>query len=194
MELFPFDDDYLDKLRRGDPATVQHFVSYFEQLLKAKLRARMLPPDTVSDLCQETFYRVFVAIRKPGGIRQAERLGPFVNTTCKYVLWERGRADQKSRPMEESHFEIPSPAPNPESQFYEQEKCTMVRRILKEIPTRDRQILRDLFLNEVDKDEVCLKYKVKRDYLRVLVHRAKDRFRVIYKKDKGSRPDGMRGK
>jgi RNA polymerase sigma-70 factor (ECF subfamily) len=171
LELFPFDDDYLDKLRRGDPATVQHFVSYFEQLLKAKLRARMLPPDTVSDLCQETFYRVFVAIRK-----------------------ERGRADQKSRPMEESHFEIPSPAPNPESQFYEQEKCTMVRRILKEIPTRDRQILRDLFLNEVDKDEVCLKYKVKRDYLRVLVHRAKDRFRVIYKKDKGSRPDGMRGK
>lgn len=193
MELFPFDDDYLDKLRKGDSATEKHFVAYFEQLLRAKLRARMLPPDIVTDLCQETFYRVLVALRKQGGIREPERFGPFVNSICNHVLLEKQRQNYRVRPMEDDHFEIPSKAPNQETQYYEEEKCALVRRILKEIPARDQQILRDLFLNEVDKDEICKKYAVKRDYLRVLVHRAKDRFRVIYKKDQGLRPEGKRG-
>jgi RNA polymerase sigma-70 factor (ECF subfamily) len=39
-------------------------------------------------------------------------------------------------------------------------------------------------LEEKDKDEVCEQFGVDRDYFRVLLHRAKDKFRVLYQKDR----------
>src|SRR5260221_14246737 len=80
VELFAFDRAYVERLRDGDPPTEHHFVSYFEQLLGIKLRARTLASETVDELRQETFSRVIVALRKQGGIRQPERLGAFVNS------------------------------------------------------------------------------------------------------------------
>ena len=57
-----------------------------------------------------------------------------------------------------------------------------VREILDEMPERDRRILRAVFLEEQDKDEVCRDFGVDRDYLRVLVHRAKIAFKSEYLK------------
>ncbi len=51
------------------------------------------------------------------------------------------------------------------------------------MPTRDRELLRAIFLQEKEKDEVCAQFGVDREYLRVLLHRAKDKFRVLYEKD-----------
>ena len=47
-------------------------------------------------------------------------------------------------------------------------------------PPKDRDVLRALFFEECDKDEICRRFKVDRDYLRVLVHRAKARFRTAF--------------
>lgn len=59
-----------------------------------------------------------------------------------------------------------------------------VRQVLEELPERDRQLLQAFFLEEKEKDEVCREFGVDRDYLRVLLHRAKDKFRLLYEKDK----------
>jgi RNA polymerase sigma-70 factor (ECF subfamily) len=55
-----------------------------------------------------------------------------------------------------------------------------VRSVLSELPEKDRKILRWLFFDERDKGEVCRALQVDREYLRVLVHRAKQRFRTDY--------------
>ncbi|MGB9195358.1 MAG: sigma factor-like helix-turn-helix DNA-binding protein, partial [Terriglobales bacterium] len=55
-----------------------------------------------------------------------------------------------------------------------------VREILQKLPERDRRILRAIFLEERDKDEVCRELGVDRDYLRVLLHRAKQAFKASY--------------
>lgn len=52
-----------------------------------------------------------------------------------------------------------------------------VREILKKLPARDCQIRRLVFLEEAEKDEVYRICQVDRHYLRVLLHRAKNRFR-----------------
>ncbi len=39
VELFAFTREYVERLREGDPSTEQHFVTYFDQLLRIKLRA-----------------------------------------------------------------------------------------------------------------------------------------------------------
>ena len=63
------------------------------------------------------------------------------------------------------------------------ERKEMVSQILNQLAPKDRDILRSLYLEETNKDEVCERFEVDRDYLRVLVHRAKLRFREVYQKN-----------
>lgn len=183
MELFAFDRAYVERLRDADPPTEHHFVSYFEQLLKIKLRARTLAPETVDELRQETFSRVIAALRKQGGIRQPERLGAFVNSTCNNVLQEFYRARSRTQPLEDFHLQKTDKVLDLEDLLVTRQSQESIHRVLGELPKKDRQLLRAIFLEERDKDEVCHSFGVDRDYLRVLLHRAKDRFKVLYLKD-----------
>jgi RNA polymerase sigma-70 factor, ECF subfamily len=58
-----------------------------------------------------------------------------------------------------------------------------IRQVLGELPPKERQLLRAIFLEERDKDEICRSFGVDRDYLRVLLHRAKYKFKALYRKD-----------
>jgi RNA polymerase sigma-70 factor (ECF subfamily) len=181
-------------LRQGDPQTEGHFVSYFEQLLRIKLRARMLAHDTVDELRQETLRRVIAALRTPGGVRQPERFGAFVNSTCNNVLMEFYRSTGRSEQLEEFHLEKTDRVLDVETTVATREMCRHIRRILDTLPKRDRQLLRAIFLEEKDKDEVCRLFHVDRGYLRVLLHRAKDKFKALYLKDQIAAPRQALGK
>ena len=183
MELYSFDDAYVRRLREGDPSTETHFVAYFHQLLSIKLRARYLAMDTVDDLRQETMIRVIRALRSEGGIRQPERLGAFVNSVCNNVLQEHYRASSRSQPLEESQLENSGNVLNLEGLLISEETSKNVRRVLKSLPQRDRDLIRAIFFEERDKDDVCREFGVDRDYLRVLLHRAKDKFRQALGED-----------
>jgi RNA polymerase sigma-70 factor (ECF subfamily) len=47
-------------------------------------------------------------------------------------------------------------------------------------------LLKAVFLDERDRDEVCAEFGVDRDYLRVMLHRAKQEFKAEYVKRIGS--------
>jgi RNA polymerase sigma-70 factor, ECF subfamily len=182
VEFFTFDKAYVERLREGDPSTEQHFVVYFEQLLRIKLRSRMLTSDQVEDLRQETFIRVIANLRKDGGIRQPERFGAYVNSICNHVLQEFYRSSAKNQPLEDDHMEIPDKVLDLEGMLVTKQSAEQVRRILDAMPKRDRELLRAIFLEEKEKDTVCREMGVDREYLRVLVHRAKDKFKALYEK------------
>jgi len=182
VEFFTFDNAYVERLREGDPSTEQHFVAYFGQLLHIKLRSRPLTSDKVDDLRQETFIRVIAALRREGGVRQPERFGAFVNSICNNVLLEYYRSSAKNQPMEDAHMDIPDKVLNLEGMLVTKESAEHVRRILDGMPKRDRDLLRAIFLEEKEKDVVCREMGVDREYLRVLVYRAKDKFKALYEK------------
>ena len=182
MEFFSFDGAYVERLRAGDPSTEQHFVAYFDQLLRIKLRSRTLASDKVEDLRQETYIRVIACLRKEGGIRQPERFGAFVNSICNNVLLEYYRSSARNQPMEDDHMDIPDKVLDLEGMLVTKESAEHVRRILDDMPKRDRDLLRAIFLEDKDKDAVCHELGVDREYLRVLVHRAKDKFKALYEK------------
>ena len=186
MDFFAFDKAYVERLREGDRSTEHHFVAYFEQLLRMKLRARTLTSDKVEDLRQETFIRVIAALRREGGVRQPERFGAFVNSICNNVLMEHYRSSARNQPMEDAHLEIPDKVLDLEGMLVNKQSRERVRHILDEMPQRDRDLLRAIFLEEKDKDVVCREFGVDRDYLRVLLHRAKDKFKALYEKDQSS--------
>lgn len=188
MELFAFDRAYVDRLRDGDSAVEHHFFDYFEPFLHMMLRSRSTPPDLIDDITQESFARVLATLRREGGIRQPERFGAFVCTTCKNVLYERRRAEQRRTPLEDSHYEIPDKVIDLDGLLASKQLMKVVREILAQMPPRDAAILRAIFLEEKEKDEVCHAFNVDRDYLRVCLHRAKEKFRVQYEKRQHTRP------
>ena len=178
MELFEFDEAYLERLREGDPSTENHFVAYFSQLLELKLRSRRLLPDAVDDLRQETFARVLRSIRSANGVREANRLGSFVNSVCNNVLLEFCRAGSKNVPLEANHLEIEDKLVNVEKMAISSENRAIVRKLLAQLPERDQAILRAI-LDERGKEEICRQFGVSRDYLRVIIYRAKEKFRSL---------------
>ncbi|MGC2388027.1 MAG: sigma-70 family RNA polymerase sigma factor, partial [Candidatus Acidiferrum sp.] len=189
--LFAFTREYVERLRGGDPSTEQHFVAYFEQLLRIKLRARMLPSETVEDLRQETYIRVLANLRKgEDAVRQPERFGAYVNSICNYVLMEFYRSSNKTSPWDDSYLELPDHAVDTEGLLVSKQAKQRVRQVLAALPKKDRDLLWAFFIEEKDKDEVCVQFGVDRDYFRVLLHRAKDKFRDLYGEDR----EGLSGK
>ena len=181
MEFHSFDESYLQRLKAGDGATQEHFVRYFTQLIQLKLRSRVQSPQGVEDIRQETFVRVFAALRSPESIRQPERLGAFVNTTCNNVLLEYYRSSTRASSLdEEPHLDLPDIKCDALSAAMSRQTCEQVRRILEQLSERDRRILTEVFLEERDKDQVCRDFGIDRNYLRVLLHRAKQSFKSVY--------------
>jgi RNA polymerase sigma-70 factor, ECF subfamily len=182
VDFFAFDKAYVDSLRNGDPATEHHFFLYFEKLLNIKLRSRTISSDKIEDLKQETFIRVIAAVRKEGAVRQPERFGAFVNSICNNVLLEYYRTLGKNQQIDETHQEIPDQILDLEGMMVSKQFSEHVRTILSALPARDRDLLRAVFFEEKDKDSVCREMGVDRNYLRVLLHRAKDKFKAVYEK------------
>lgn len=181
MNRHPFDEAYLDRLRASDPATEHHFCAYFSDLILLKLRARRIAA-FFDDVSQETFVRVLRTVRSPEGLRDAGALGAFVCAVCNHVIQEhtRSRKWEGFAPPDERH-EVPDRAmATPETQLVVEERTRAVQAIIAKLPPRDRQLLAAIFLKEEDRDHVCENMGVTRDYLRVLLHRAKKDLKAEY--------------
>lgn len=176
MQRQSFDAEYVDRLINFDAETERDFVAYFGELLAIKLRSRLRAPELIQDAIQETFLRVLRTLRQ-SGIESPEALGSFVNSVCTNVLFEVYRSQSRvADPVEDSASQEKSA----DDQMVDEEARGEVRQVLSELPEKDRKILRWLFFEERDKGEVCRLLQVDREYLRVLVHRAKQRFRTDY--------------
>ncbi|MBI4907755.1 MAG: sigma-70 family RNA polymerase sigma factor [Acidobacteria bacterium] len=167
-------NDYLAKLASADPATTDHFVRHYTNILQVKLRARTIYGHEAEEIRQETFRRVLSAV-KEGKIRDGTKLNAYVNSTCNHVISEHFRHTSRLLPLDASASW--QSTDNTEDAVLLAEKLERIRKVLDKMSVRDREILNAVFLEERDKDAVCLQLGVNRDYLRVLVHRAINSFR-----------------
>jgi RNA polymerase sigma-70 factor (ECF subfamily) len=181
VDFQTFDSSYVERLRAGDRNTEDHFVAYFGELIELKLRSRLASRQSLEDVKQETFARCLKLLRSPGGIRNAERLGPLVNSICNNVLSEHFRAGRRTEPLEDQPAErFIAREPDALSRIITDDTRRIVRQVLEKLPARDQAILKAVFLEEREKDDLCREIGVTRDYIRVLLHRAKQSFREVY--------------
>lgn len=182
LEFFAFDASYVEGLRSGDTHIEGHFVSYFSELIRLKLRSRLNSKEAIEDVRQETFMRVLALLRGEGGLRQPDRLGPFVNSVCNHVLMEHYRSRKKivATIDDETESTIAGHEPSALSLLEAKDTERVVRQILDQLTDRDRRLLQSVMLEERDKDEVCAELGITREYLRVLLHRAKQSFKSFY--------------
>jgi RNA polymerase sigma-70 factor (ECF subfamily) len=183
VEFQTFDATYLENLRSGDEPTEQHFIRYFSQLITLKLRSRLQSPQAIEDVKQETFARAFALLRSEGGVRSGERLGACVNSICNHVLLEHYRASGRAQPLEEEvAANLLDKRSDALSEMITKQTRAAVHEVLETLGDRERLVLRSVFVEERDKDEVCEELGIDRNYMRVLVHRAKQAFRERYQR------------
>ncbi len=161
---------------------------HFTNVIRMSLRYRLRSWELIEDIRQETFLRVLNFLRSDRSLDHPERLGAYVHSVCINVMMEHLRASTRHPPMPEDAHNVADGRMNSEGSLVSRERKDLVRDVLAELGEKDQQILRAVFLEELDKAEICKRFEVDRDYLRVLVHRAKIRFREAFDKSGLSRP------
>src|SRR5262249_26485292 len=100
---------------------------------------------------------------------------------CNNVQMELIRGEARHE-HSESEFEAADDTVDLDASLVNQQRRRQVDSVLRELPEKDRELLRMFFLEERDKAELCRRFEVGEDYLRVLLYRAKSRFKSLYPK------------
>ena len=181
-----FDAHYVRRLAEGDRSTEDHFVTYFSEFLGLKLRSRLRSLEAIEDVRQETFARIFRVLREQGGIDHPERLGGFVNSVCNNVLFEKFREYKRYGSMDTPSDELPDDRIEVDKPLIDEERKCVVSRVLAKLRRRDVDLLRMVFLEEVDRADACRRLGISQSGLRVVLHRAVVRFRKAMTEDKAA--------
>ena len=186
MEFYIFDAQYVKRLEQGDPATESHFSTYFAKFIGLKLQARKLAPHMAEDVRQETLFRVLRVLRQGSGVSQPERFGAFVNSVCNNVILEFLSKESRQPSGLENAPEPADERVDFNAALITAQRKQIVAEVLDGLSSKDREILRLVFLEEMERSEVCRRLGVGSEYLRVLLHRAKSRFEQAYLRKKGA--------
>lgn len=181
VERYEFDAQYVQRLTEGEPSVEQHFTSYFGPLIRIKLRRQGWTAHDVEDMTQDTFLRVLQTLRQKGGVEHPERLGAFVYSVCHNVALEFHRARERHPNADPDRPEPPDETIDIHGAVVSEERKKLVRLVLDGLPAPDRELLRMTFMEEASRDEICARMNVDRNYLRVLLHRARGRFKALAK-------------
>ena len=173
-----FDQAYVARLRGRDRDTEGHFAAHFGRVATLMLRRRLRSPEMVQDACQEAILRCLEYFRSGKTLDHPERLPGFVHSMCHNVALEMIRAGTRHPQVAENAPEAPDPHSSQEIELVNKERKQAVRDILEQLPEKDRDLLKSAFLEEEDRTELCRRFNTTEGYLRVLLHRARERFRT----------------
>ena len=161
-ERLNFPDEDLEKLRSRLRYKVGYEVGFY-------------CPD-VDDIVQETITRVLVATREEK-IQNPAAVGAFLNGVCRNVISEYRRRNMRDDPMPEVVPEPPSNGIGATDLF---DLRQAIAQGLDQLAERDRRVLRAFYLEEKSRGEILKETGLTDENLRVVLCRAKERFRAIY--------------
>lgn len=184
-----FDQMYLARLRERDAATEHHFAAHFGRLARIMLRRRLRSAELIQDASQEAILRCLEYFRAGKPLDHPERLPGFVHSMCHNVALELLRAGTRHPQLPANVPESSDPGVSPEDEVVNEERKQAVLDVLQRLPEKDRELLRAAFLEEEDRAELCRRFQATESYLRVLLHRARERFRAIVEDPAPSRSE-----
>jgi len=157
-----FDGDQIEKLRPKIRYKVCYEVGFYCA--------------DVDDIVQETIARFFVATREEKILNPAAA-GAFLNGICRNVISEYRRRNMRDEPMPEIVPEPPSKSIAETDLFNLREA---IAHGMGQLSERDRRVLRGFYLEEKSKEEILRETGMTDENFRVVLCRAKERFRAIF--------------
>lgn len=167
----------VDAIRAGDPTAMEELYSLFARGIRFYFY-RQLGAQELDDKIHDTFLIVVQAIRR-GDLREPERLMGFVRTIVRRQV--AAHIDEVVHVRrEETSIDHGSPLPDrstsPEDSAISQEKLDVMKRTLRSMAGRDREILTRFYLQEQPQDQICREMHLTDTQFRLLKSRAKARF------------------
>lgn len=167
------------RIRAGDSAAIAELY----QLVSASLRSllgRKLWGRNVEDKLHDTFIAVVDAIRRDE-IREPERLPGFIRTVASRQAVAEIRSGTRIHALELDSIMgfMSDPAIGPEQEVLEHERAAIGARILRSLPSRQRDILHRFYLEEQPPERICAEMGLTATQFRLLKSRAKARFAHI---------------
>lgn len=162
-----------------DENNPESFVARFRTPILAKARRRLWVRDLAEDVCQETMLRVVQFFRSGKRLDDPACLASFVLTVCDNVIHEVNRKNRDAQISE--GWEPAYAGPDPHSAVVTKQREELVWKILSKLRANDRELLMAV-LQETGKAELCRRFGVTEEYLRVIHHRARRRFAAELRK------------
>jgi RNA polymerase sigma-70 factor, ECF subfamily len=157
--------------------TAEQIASLRRKLLyKISFHLGRFCPDA-EDLAQEAFMRFFSSLQD-GKIRDPQKSGAFLNGVCNNVIHEYRRRIWREPAFAEETGRAPTIGPD----AVRIDLQDAIEAGFARLSARDARILRSFLVEEKSKDEICQELGLSDAQFRVILHRAKDRFRQIYQK------------
>jgi RNA polymerase sigma-70 factor, ECF subfamily len=157
-----FDGDQIEKLRPKIRYKVGYEVGFYCA--------------DVDDIVQETLARYLVATREQK-IQNPAAHGAFLNGVCRNVISEYRRRNLRDEPMPEI---LPEPTAKNIADTDLFDLRDAIAHGLGQLSERDRGVLRGFYLEEKSKEELLRETGMSDENFRVVLCRAKERFRAIY--------------
>jgi RNA polymerase sigma-70 factor (ECF subfamily) len=173
----------VDRIKAGDEAGMAELYAIFSKGIRFQL-CRQLGPQELDDRVHDTFLIVVEAIRR-GNLREPERLMGFVHTVVRRQIAAHIDAAVSRR---RSETDLDSTAPvaderaSPEALAIARQKIDLMKEVLREISSRDREILTRFYLYEQTQEQICREMNLTETQFRLLKSRAKARFGELGKK------------
>jgi RNA polymerase sigma-70 factor, ECF subfamily len=167
----------VNRIQAGDPSGLEDLYGVFTTGIRFYIW-RQLGAQDLDDRVHEAFLAITRSIKR-GDLREPERLMGYVRTVVRrlvasqietVVSARRTELDTKpSLPLRDDH-------PDPERKIIEREHLEIARRVLDELPWRDREVLVRFYLHEDTAEQICEALALTATQFRLIKSRAKQRF------------------
>ena len=118
-------------------------------------------------------------------MQDPKRFGAFVNSVCNNVLLEFLHRTAHDVSSGDDVPEMRDTSMPIDESLITTERKKAVEAILKTLSPQDREILRLVFFENVDRHEICRRLGKDPGYVRVILYRAKSRFEAAFQKSYG---------
>jgi RNA polymerase sigma-70 factor, ECF subfamily len=176
--------DLVSRIRAGDRQEEAELIERYSRGVMVIIRREVHDAAVAEDIHQETF-RIGLEKIRQGDVREPERLSGFICGVARNLVIDyfRRAARQESMTEIEEAARLPHPASDQLQELLRKEKADLVRQVLKEMPNeRDIQVLYRFYIADDEKEQICADLGLTSlDFNRVL-HRARERFRELYKR------------
>ena len=165
-------------IRRGEQGAQEELYAYFGKGVRYFL-LRRLGNDELEDRVHDIFLIVTEAIRN-GELRDPARLMGFIRTVVRRTIAGviQGKVNSRIRYSDpaEVGFSLADWRLDPEKSAQQEQRTDAVRRLLKGVSRRDREVLRRFYVEEQSQEQICLEMRLSYNQFRLLKSRAKTRF------------------
>jgi RNA polymerase sigma-70 factor (ECF subfamily) len=185
--------DIVRRISAGDRAAEAEMVRRYARGLAYVLRRRTSDRELAEDLAQETFRIAIERLRGGGKIDKPEALAAFLYGTGRnlVIAHQRKELRRHTLPDSEAVERVADEARGPYDDVAEEQDAALVRRLLDEMTVaRDREILRRVYVQDQDKDEICRELGLDSLHFNRVLHRARQRFGELLKR--AGRRSGLR--